>query len=854
MTSLVLTTLSAVLILTSIFVLSRTRPSKVYIGVFALLAAVSILMTVAHWLAGYFTGNGIDEATIYHIRYGLDGAGFSEYRSLFGVTFVGLLVIGLFSMRVARTGKNSWSVEQRARLFLLPVALLAMSLLVNPATADFYKLRSTPLVSSVAVDPELANSFYDFYRQPQVAAAQGVRKNFVFIYAESLERTYFDQTIFPGLIKGLRELETKSTYFTGIKQVTATGWTVAGMTASQCGIPLFTPSHGNSMSGMDLFLSGAVCFGDLLRNEGYELSYMGGASTEFAGKGKFLKTHGFTDVRGRDELAPELDDPAYQSGWGLFDDTLLDMAYQRFVELSESDDQFGLFTLTLDTHQPRGHPSASCDGIEYLDGSNPMLNSVACSDYLISQFVDKIAASPYADETIIVVASDHLAMWNTAYKFLETKERTNLFMILEPGQNRTAEIQTPGSTLDIGATLLPFLGYTGEIGLGRNLLNNNEKKEDRLDIHARLGFWSQAVSKFWDFPKIQDFLTIEVDKEQVIVDQRTLRMPVLIELDSELQSTLRFQFDRTTTHKSLLEHRNELGDDSYFLLIDECSSVLEKTGPASGHRYCLTAGLGRDDFEKRELDANVTFSANEVRNMLGLSNGFPVHRVAHAGGGVDDQTYTNSFEALNYNLQQGFRYFEIDFSFTSDDQLVCLHDWEESFERFFGVQSNGAVTVDEFEDLVANESPFHKCTADSLADWMRTNSDTYLVTDAKERNIEALSLLLEKIPDARQRVIPQIYDPENIATVRDLGFQNVIWTLYRFRKSNAEVMDWLEGLEGNIAVTMPKGRAESDLPATLWSMRIPTYVHTINSAQEENKFRNDFAVTEIYTDFLIPSF
>ena len=41
-----------------------------------------------------------------------------------------------------------------------------------------------------------------------------MKRNVVFIYAEGLERTYFDETLFPGLINKLRVLESKGTYFT----------------------------------------------------------------------------------------------------------------------------------------------------------------------------------------------------------------------------------------------------------------------------------------------------------------------------------------------------------------------------------------------------------------------------------------------------------------------------------------------------------------------------------------------------------------------------------------------------------------------------------------------------------------
>ena len=39
-----------------------------------------------------------------------------------------------------------------------------------------------------------------------------------------------------------------------------------------------------------------------------------------------------------------------------------------------------------------------------------------------------------------------------------------------------------------------------------------------------------------------------------------------------------------------------------------------------------------------------------------------IKRVAHAGGSFQGNTNTNSLEALNYNYDNGFEYFEIDFS------------------------------------------------------------------------------------------------------------------------------------------------------------------------------------------------
>ncbi len=208
---------------------------------------------------------------------------------------------------------------------------------------------------------------------------------------------------------------------------------------------------------------------------------------------------------------------------------------------------------------------------------------------------------------------------------------------------------------------------------------------------------------------------------------------------------------------------------------------------------------------------------------------------------------------LNINLKKGFQYFELDFTFTRDDELVCLHDWKRSFKRTFGFDIDGKVTLKEFEVLVQCRSKFTKCTLNGLAVWMRDNPVAYIVTDVKSgRNIEALKRIYDTLPDAGRRVIPQIYNPKNFDAIKEFGYEQIIWTLYRFGGSNDEVLNWVERFRGPIAITMPKERAESTLPMELKKRGIPTYVHTVNTGEELESFVAKFGITEIYTDFLQP--
>ncbi|MCB1669753.1 MAG: hypothetical protein R3F41_05265 [Gammaproteobacteria bacterium] len=223
-------------------------------------------------------------------------------------------------------------------------------------------------------------------------------------------------------------------------------------------------------------------------------------------------------------------------------------------------------------------------------------------------------------------------------------------------------------------------------------------------------------------------------------------------------------------------------------------------------------------------------------------------RIAHAGGQVEGATYTNSLEALNKNFAAGFRAFEIDFSWTSDRQLVCLHDWQESFQRSFDLPPGPPLSLGEFEQLVTDHSQFTKCTLASFMDWFANHPDTLLITDFKEGNLDALSLLSADYPQFRQRVIPQIYQPVEYQPVRDLGFERVIWTLYEYPGGTRAVLEVAPAME-LWAVTMNTDRAQQQLPRELNAIGLRTYVHTVNE-YADLLYLQSLEVGEIYTDSL----
>ncbi|EED36151.1 phosphatidylglycerol--membrane-oligosaccharide glycerophosphotransferase [Luminiphilus syltensis NOR5-1B] len=520
----------------------------------------SLLLVLVYLAADQLSGDGINEAVIYHLDVDILSAGLGAFIGPMAIALVAMVTIVLLSLLSYRLMRTDATLGRHKFQVAAAFGLVGLSFYLNPASADLYRLyESRNIVATAVVPPE-------FVQEVKLGSA-GPQKNIVHIYLESVERTYFDETIFPGLVPNLKRLEKEAISFTAIDQVIGTEWTIAGMTAAQCGIPLL--AGGNTMSGADQFLPGANCMGDMLHEQGYHLNYLGGAALDFAGKGNFYTSHQFDDVQGREELVGTLDDPEYLSSWGLYDDSLFAIAEEKFDALAAADAPFVFFMLTLDTHNPIGHVSERCEEVVYGDGSNPILNAVHCADQMAAEFIERIRGSDIFDNTLLVVSSDHLAMTNSATELLETGDRKNLLMFF--GNDLTpASVNTRGSTIDVGPTMLTLAGYDVEaLGFGRDLLRSGPKlfqKKSRFN-----NFLSRARGYFlslWSFPGVSDGVTLDSASEMLVLGDREVRYPALFLLNEDLSvSQILFDFNG---RQSLQQSVSLLEYDQPLVWVDDC--------------------------------------------------------------------------------------------------------------------------------------------------------------------------------------------------------------------------------------------------------------------------------------------
>ena len=583
-----------------------------------------LILGAVYVVADYFTGEGINEAVIFHLRYGLDGSGFGDYYAIMLIG-VGLMLVGLIiSIAYYRILKAKQIVRfsrwrQIGALFCGMIAFL-----IHPSFTWLYD----GLLKKVGYENPLARqySFYDYYETPNIQTQEEEHLNLVYIFAESFELTYFDESIFPSLVKDLRELQAQSINFTNIQQAVGTSWTIAGMTSALCGIPLVTPStnehspQGNSMSKMSTFYSGATCMSDLLHKEGYKMVYRSGSELVFAGVDKLYKTHQFDDIKGIQELKSQLPNKAYQTPWGLYDDTLFDISWNDFNKLSKQNQKFALYISTMDTHHPYGHVSRSCKTQTYKDGSNSMLNAVACSDELIARLIKQIQNSPYGKNTIIVVGSDHLAMHNMAIDYLEKGKRSNQLMILDPRKIEGKHVDKVGTTLDVSATLMPLLGYDTPMGLGRNLLSEHltSLASQLPQFDKILGAWGKDIARFWEFPKIQSDINIDIKKKTISFDKTRYDLPVVLRLSENLEVSPFFEVDlKFFDSKKVFEYVQEFTYDDSLVWVDTCARIGvldEKINKKS--KWCLAYGKLGSDMNVSAISKNTLLPLSDLNATL----------------------------------------------------------------------------------------------------------------------------------------------------------------------------------------------------------------------------------------------
>jgi phosphoglycerol transferase len=255
--------------------------------------------------------------------------------------------------------------------------------------------------------------------------------------------------------------------------------------------------------GERVFLPRATCLGDLLQAHGYRNVFMGGAPLSFAGKGSFLRDHGYAEMHGRDEWEKAGTTSGELNAWGLYDSALLQRARLRLDELHAAGQPFNLTLLTIDTHNPHGFLSNSCRARGALDFEG----IVACNSEQVAEFVRYVEAKGYLRDTTVVVMGDHLAMPNPAYDKLQRTAPRRIFNLVLPAPAPPARDQDL-LAFDFFPSLVELAGFRvsgHRLGLGYSALGESKMQPRARPLPSLPALGGSAVYRsLWAPPTAAD--------------------------------------------------------------------------------------------------------------------------------------------------------------------------------------------------------------------------------------------------------------------------------------------------------------------------------------------------------------
>ncbi len=146
--------------------------------------------------------------------------------------------------------------------------------------------------------------------------------------------------------------------------------------------------------------------------------------------------------------------------------------------------------------------------------------------------------------------------------------------------------------------------------------------------------------------------------------------------------------------------------------------------------------------------------------------------IAHAGGAIDGYTYTNSREAVEHSVANGYRYIELDLALTADSVLVAAHSWR-LFNEISGHAHKGdmAPTLQEFVTRKIH-GRYTPLTAKEINNYFLSNEQIILVTD----KISDAEILEKNFPTLKKRMMVEAFTHDDYVQLKKQEYYKVLYS------------------------------------------------------------------------------
>ncbi|MFK7827154.1 MAG: sulfatase-like hydrolase/transferase [Oligoflexales bacterium] len=633
------------------------------------------------------------------------------------------------------------------------------------------------------------------------------------------------------------------------------------------------------------------CLPGVLQKEGYFNVYYQGAMLAYMKKNLFMPAVGFDEIKGGYYSFPQV---KKIHPWGIDDHTLFQKAYDRMIELDRENKKWFMSLLTVGTHHPYLLPGEK-------SGREEAFKFAGDSAYTLIKQMEK---SGMLSRTIVFILSDEVAgevknQFNRGFLFVLNnvikKQRSEDYFLQSDLMNSVLDIldigekhQAPGRSVfrqydkkrdlvyaDIYHNLIYFLSSNNSFSICDKKVNCKHydlKNHDLFEFIDKFSFNSgvsqERKSKIEE--KVSLALAQESEMNNVIVfsdySRRTysdtasvqLLVDQFVDLNKGEELEIVAMIDNSHS-KSDLDLVLSAGDTFFFqdkrhvIGTIEQSLKIKKGDVREAHLKIdgiFDSSLLVNLFAKLENHDKFSINYIKVRKSNGKSSkdlySSDIKKdqlIAHAGGVINGQDYTNSLEAINHSVKVGYKYIELDFYITQDDHVILLHYLGDEFIKEY-VKNKDGITLEEFKNLKIDGLTL--LTLNDLFEILRKIPQIKIVADTKKNHEKIYKIIAEH--ELRDRFIPQAYFPEDIQFIKQLGYESYIFTFYKLIQRKFDPESLLLKLK-----EFPPAFVATPFTSFVPTSRlvgvhdIPIYVHTINSRQNFFKLIQRGA-SGVYTD------
>ncbi|WP_175497977.1 LTA synthase family protein [Dokdonella immobilis] len=428
-----------------------------------------------------FSGFGFTSDVFIHMEVESVRVAWEQYRlmilALLGVLVVAAGIVILLARRMARPSRRV------GLAILVPAAVVALTChkampewMLAESAYEWYQPKRLDMPE--AEQQRWRNSGLvnvDLKKKSDITVEPPEHpRNLILLYIESGGLRVIDPPKYPRLMPNLARLVRERSL---VPSIHASSYiTIEGIVNSQCGTLFPFERDSESLTGLDGAAEEMPCLGDVLHAAGYRQSYLGGAGLSFAGKGNFLRAHGYDKQMGMREWV-EQGLNQRPGTWGLSDADLFEQSFVELAALRRSGQPFNLTLLTIGTHLP-GFFYEECS--PYGAGNERFLNALHCTDQLIRRWLDRLEAEGYLKDSLVVITGDHNVFPNPEMQRLFGKDaiadRRLPFIVLGDGSNASSDLD--GAGVDLAPTVLDLLRirHDAQFALGRSLLKREPNR------------------------------------------------------------------------------------------------------------------------------------------------------------------------------------------------------------------------------------------------------------------------------------------------------------------------------------------------------------------------------------------